>query len=73
MNGEIVRFNSRLGQGVIKAENGQKFRFTASEIQNPNGKLVGLEVDFLVESRQPKDIILLHGSPWHVFSSRSSV
>ena len=72
MNGEIVRFNSSLGQGIIEAEDGQKFRFSTSAIQNPNGKLVGLEVDFLVESRQPKDIILLHGSPWRAFASRLS-
>lgn len=72
MDGQIVRFNSGLGQGVIKTDDGQKFRFSVSEIQNPNGKLVGVEVDFLVESRQPKDIILLHGSPWRAFSSGQS-
>jgi hypothetical protein len=25
-------------------------------------------VDFVVESRSPRDIILLHGSPWSVFA-----
>jgi hypothetical protein len=28
---------------------------------------VGTEVDFLVESRQPRDIFLLQGSPWMAF------
>jgi hypothetical protein len=73
MQGQIVSFQERLGQGVIVSEDGHRYRFTKGEIQNLNGKLVGLDVDFLVESRRPKDIILLHGSPWHVFGSKTSV
>jgi hypothetical protein len=36
-------------------------------VRNLGGKLVGMEVDFLVESRQPHDIFLLSGSPWTAF------
>lgn len=68
MIGQIVKFDARIGAGVIKAESGEAFRFQNTNIRNPNGKLVGLDVDFLIESRQPKDIILLHGSPWAVFA-----
>lgn len=67
MNGHIVRYHERLGQGVIACDDGRRYRFTRTQIRNPNGKLVGADVDFLVESRRPKDIILLHGSPWTVF------
>ncbi len=69
MQGQIIRFDATLGQGVISTEEGQRYRFQCGEIRNPNGKLVGLDVDFLVESRRPKDIILLHGSPWQAFGS----
>ncbi len=71
MNGQIVKFVDRLQQGVIVAENGERFRFFYQFVRNPSEKLVGLEVDFLVESRQPRDIIALHGSPWAVFSNRA--
>lgn len=71
MQGQIIKFDERLGSGVIKTDEGQSYRFQKSRICNPNGKLVGLDVDFLLESRQPKEIILLHGSPWTVFSPSS--
>ena len=67
MNGRITQFHEDLGQGVIATDDGNRFRFQMSQIRNPNGKLVGHDVDFLVESRRPKDIILLHGSIWSVF------
>ena len=73
MQGQIISFHENLGQGVIATHDGSRYRFEKGEIQNPNGKLVGLDVDFLVESRRPKDIILLHGSPWHVFGCKSHV
>lgn len=67
MQGQITKFRGDLGLGVIVSDEGRKFRFSSGEITNPNGMLVGLDVDFLVESQQPRDIILLHGSPWTVF------
>jgi hypothetical protein len=70
MQGRIVSFDDGVGHGVIAAENGRRFRFAKDKIVNPNGKLVGYEVDFVVESSRPQDIILLTGSPWMVFASR---
>lgn len=69
MQGQITKFRDDIGFGVITAETGRKFRFSNTEIQNPNGKLVGLEVDFLVDETKPSKIILLHGSPWTAFGS----
>lgn len=71
MQGHITKFHERIGFGVISAADGRKYRFAKSDIQNPNGGLVGLDVDFVVESHSPspRDIILLHGSPWTVFGS----
>lgn len=67
MNGHIVKFSENLGQGIIRAEDGRKFRFKHGSVRNLGGKLVGMEVDFLVESLQPRDIFLLSGSPWTAF------
>lgn len=67
MYGQIIKFDDRLGFGVIETEAGSRFRFAKGQIRNPNGKLVGYDVDFLVESRQPKDIFLMHGTPWDAF------
>lgn len=67
MLGQITKFHEDIGFGIISTADGGKYRFARSEIRNPNGHLVGVDVDFLVESRSPRDIILLHGSPWTVF------
>jgi hypothetical protein len=67
MQGQITKFHEDIGFGVISATDGRKYRFSKSDIRNPNGHLLGIDVDFLVESRSPKEIILLHGSPWTVF------
>jgi hypothetical protein len=67
MNGKIVKFSEQLGQGIIRSDDGRKFRFKHGSVRNLGGKLVGTDVDFLVESRQPRDIFLLSGSPWTAF------
>ncbi len=67
MHGHIVKFRDDLGFGVIKTDDGSSFRFERSEIRNPNGRLVGLDADFLLDSRQARDIILMHGSAWNAF------
>lgn len=67
MQGEIVKFHERLGFGVIRAENGERFRFAKSQVKNPNGKLVGYTVDFLLDTRSPRDIFLMQGTPWTAF------
>lgn len=71
MQGQITKFHESIGFGVISATDGRKYRFSRTDIRNPNGRLVGLDVDFLVESHSPRDIILLHGSPWTVFGRSS--
>ncbi len=68
MYGTITKFDDKTGRGVIETEAGQRYRFAKSEVQNPNGKLVGYGADFLVDIRQPKEIVLMHGSPWTVFA-----
>jgi hypothetical protein len=71
MHGQIVKFREDLGVGVIKTDDGRKYRFTPSQIQNPNGKLVGYDVDFLLDVASPKDIILMHGTPWTAFGAKA--
>jgi hypothetical protein len=71
MQGQITKFHENIGFGVISASDGRKYRFSKTDIRNPNGRMIGLDVDFLVESHSPRDIILLHGSPWTVFGHPS--
>lgn len=73
MEGHITKFHESIGFGIISTDDGRKYRFAKSDIRNPNGRLVGLDVDFVVESRSPRDIILLHGSPWTVFGRAAPV
>lgn len=67
MHGEIVKFHDKIGYGVIKTEDGRKFRFAKTEVMNPNGKLVGYDVDFVLNERSPRKIVLMQGSPWTAF------
>lgn len=67
MHGQIIKFRDDLGFGVIRTDDGSRFRFTRDEIKNPNGKLLGLTADFLLDTRRAKDIILMHGSAWTAF------
>jgi len=67
MYGRITKFSPQIGFGVIEADNGAKYRFAEDEVVNLNGKLVGHSVDFLVNARRPRDIILMAGSPWTAF------
>ena len=69
MHGRIVKFSNNLGQGVIRSEDGRKFRFSQRAIKNTGGALLGSDVDFLVESRQPRDIFLMSGSLWTAFGA----
>jgi cold shock CspA family protein len=71
MQGQITKFDATLGYGVITAEDGAKFRFAKTDVKNLNGKLVGHEVDFLLETRAAKEIILLTGTPFTVFAGAS--
>jgi len=70
MQGQITKFRSDIGVGVITTRDGNKFRFTKDEVMNLNGRLVGYEVDFLVKTRKPREIILMTGTPWSVFGRK---
>jgi cold shock CspA family protein len=67
MHGQITSFSEDVGYGVIKAEDGSKYRFAKGDVMNLNGHLIGHSVDFVIAARRPKDIILMIGSPWTVF------
>jgi len=71
MHGQITKFRRDLGVGVIHSEDGRRYRFARTQIQNPNGKLVGYDVDFLVESNRAENIFLMCGSPWTAFGAVS--
>lgn len=68
MHGRITKFNTKDGFGMIEADDGAKYRFAEGEVVNLDAKLVGHGVDFLLSARRPKEIILMTGSPWRVFS-----
>lgn len=70
MYGRIVKFRRDLGVGIIRSEGGQAFRFANSEIVNANDNLLGVDVDFLVAERKPREIFVLEGTPWSVFGNR---
>jgi hypothetical protein len=67
MQGHIIKFHDGFGLGVIEAADGKRYRFHRSEVQNFIGEPVGHDADFLVESRRPRAIFVLAGSPWTAF------
>lgn len=67
MNGEITKFRDDLGYGVIEAEDGSRYRFAKCDIVSSARKLIGENVDFLLDARRPRQIVLLSGSPWTAF------
>ena len=73
MQGQVSKFRSDLGVGVIRAEDGRSYRFTRTEILNPAPEpaLIGQEVDFVIDARLPRAIILTSGSPWTAFGAPS--
>ena len=68
MQGQITKFHEAIGFGVICTADGRKYRFSHSDIRNPDDRLVGIDEDFLIDSRSPRNNILLQGSPWTVFT-----
>lgn len=66
MQGQVSKFRSDIGVGVIQAEDGRAYRFVRTEILNAEARpaLVGEDVDFVVEAMHPRAIILTSGSPW---------
>ncbi len=67
MYGEITKFRSDLGIGVIKAEDGRKYRFEQSAIRNRDGNVEGVQVYFDTGLAKARDVIVLAGSPWVAF------
>lgn len=71
MYGEIKKFRSDLGIGVIVAEDGSKYRFDKSAILNRRDDLEGEEVHFELGGLKAREIIVLAGSPWAAFGGIS--
>lgn len=67
MYGEIIKFRPDLSVGVIAAEDGRKYRFAKSEIVGNVRDLVGENVDFIVDARRPRQIIVTSASLWTAF------
>lgn len=68
MYGEIAKYRDDLGVGVIEAENGRKYRFAKSEVVSSTLQLIGESVDFIVDARRPRQIVMLSASPWTAFA-----
>ena len=71
MYGEIKKFRSDLGVGVIVAEDGHKYRFQRDAILNRRDDLEGQDVHFELGGLNPREIIVLAGSPWAAFGGLS--
>ncbi len=69
MLGQIESFRRDIGVGVLKAEDGRKYRFLRGNIINERARITGEDVDFTLDGRTPREIIVLAGSPWAVFAS----
>ena len=67
MYGEIKKFRSDIGIGIIAAENGHDYRFKHTEILNRRDDLEGQEVHFELGDLKAREIIVLAGSPWMAF------
>ena len=72
MYGKITKFRDDLGQGVIAAENGRKYRFARSSIMNSSDPLIGQGVDFELVSSRAAQIVMMAGSPWTAFGGIGS-
>ena len=69
MYGHVTTYRRDLGVGIISAEDGRKYRFQQGSLINLRPDLLGLEVDFELSGRTPKDVIVLAGSPFAVFGN----
>ena len=67
MIGRVTKFNSEIGVGIIASDDGRRFRFRSSDLTNRAQSACGVEVDFIVRSGRPAQIIPLCGSPWTAF------
>jgi len=67
MYGQITKFRDDLGIGVIAAENGRKYRFAKTALIAATRARIGEEVDFLLVTSRPSQIVLLSASTWTAF------
>jgi hypothetical protein len=72
MYGTIAKFSPEIGVGIIVAEDGSRYRFSARRVVNGHEMRPGRQVDFVLEGRAAADVIVLAGSPWHVFAAPRS-
>ncbi len=68
LQGQITKFISRHGVGVIRAEDGRSYRFQRADVVSGTAPAVGAEVDFLVDTRRPVAIVMLSATPWTAFT-----
>ena len=68
--GRIEFFRADFGVGVIKADDGRKYRFQRHDLINAQNDLLGQPVHFAISGLTPQSIIVLAGSPFAVFASR---
>ena len=69
MFGQITKYRSDLGIGIIRTEDGRKFRFGRGDVMNAGNDLLGQSVDFVLVARRPAAIIMMSGSPWTAFGA----
>lgn len=67
MQGQITKYRDDLGFGVIKMDDGRRYRFAKQQIKNSAELLIGRDVDFVLSASRPTDIIIISGSPWLAF------
>ena len=67
MIGRVTKFYSEIGVGIIASDDGRKFRFNSHDLTNRSISASGFEVDFVLRSGRPAQIIPLCGSPWTAF------
>ncbi len=67
MHGQITLYRQDLGIGIIRADDGRKFRFAMDSVLNADSEMLGESVDFVLVADRPSDIIMMKGSPWNAF------
>ena len=68
LQGQITKFISQHGIGIIRAEDGRSYRFSGANVVSGAAPAVGAEVDFLVDARRPVEIVMLTATPWTAFA-----
>lgn len=72
MQGEITKYRDDLRIGVITMGDGRRYRFSRSQILSAAKDLVGHEVDFVLSSDGPAEIIVVTGSLWSAFGGAAA-